>query len=50
MYAPYMTEYLVISLPKIPYKHRIYMVLANPKKAAFAYNHLSLFYKPPKSL
>jgi hypothetical protein len=25
-----MTVYLVISLPKIPYMHRIYMVLANP--------------------
>ena len=25
-----MTVYLVISLPKIPYTHRIYMVLANP--------------------
>jgi len=29
MYALYMTVYLVISLPKIPYIHRIYMVLAN---------------------
>jgi hypothetical protein len=26
----YMTVYLVISLPKIPYIHRICMVLANP--------------------
>ena len=26
-----MTVYLVISLPKIPYTHRIYMVLAHPK-------------------
>jgi hypothetical protein len=26
-----MTVYLVISLPKIPYMHRIYMVLANPR-------------------
>ena len=25
-----MTVYLVISLPKIPYIHHIYMVLANP--------------------
>ena len=25
-----MTVYLVISLPKIPYMHRICMVLANP--------------------
>ena len=30
IYAPYMTVYLVISLPKSPYIHRIYMVLANP--------------------
>jgi hypothetical protein len=27
-----MTVYLVISMPKIPYIHRIYMVLANPMK------------------
>jgi len=31
IYTPYMTIYLVISLPKLPYIHRIYMVLANPK-------------------
>jgi len=30
IYAPYMTVYLVISLPTIPYTHRIYMILANP--------------------
>jgi hypothetical protein len=30
IYTPYMTVYLVISLPKIPYIHRIYVVLANP--------------------
>jgi len=30
IYTPYMTVYLAISLPKIPYMHRIYMVLANP--------------------
>ena len=30
IYTPYMTVYLVIFLPKIPYIHRIYMVLANP--------------------
>ena len=30
IYTPYLTVYLVISLPKIPYLHRIYMVLANP--------------------
>jgi len=29
IYTPYMTVYLVISLPNIPYIHRIYMVLAN---------------------
>jgi len=31
IYAPYMTVYFVISLPKIPYIHRVNMVLANPK-------------------
>jgi hypothetical protein len=31
IYTPYMTVYLVISLPKLPYIHRIYMVLANPR-------------------
>ena len=31
IYTPYMTVYLVISLPKTPHIHRIYMVLANPK-------------------
>ena len=30
IYTSYMTVYLVISLPKIPYTHRIHMVLANP--------------------
>jgi len=30
IYTPYMTVYLMISLPKILYIHRIYMVLANP--------------------
>jgi len=30
IYTPYMTIYMVISLPNIPYTHRIYMVLANP--------------------
>ena len=29
MYAPHKTVYLVISLPKTPYLHRIYMVMAN---------------------
>jgi hypothetical protein len=30
IYTPYMTVYFVISLPKSPYIHRIFMVLANP--------------------
>jgi len=29
-----MTVYLVISVPKIPYIHRIYIFLANPKNTA----------------
>jgi hypothetical protein len=35
MNAPYMVVYLVISMPKTPYIHRIYMVLANPKNAVY---------------
>jgi len=34
IYTPYMTVYTVISLPKIPYIHRMYMVLANPRDKA----------------
>jgi hypothetical protein len=34
--APYLTVYLVISLPKVPYIHRIYMVLANPIYAVYS--------------
>jgi len=30
VYTPYMTVYLVIFLPKLPYMHRISMVLADP--------------------
>ena len=30
IYTPYVAVFLVISLPKIPYTRRIYMVLANP--------------------
>jgi len=37
IYASYMTVYLVISLPKMPYIHRIYMVLANPTYAQVLY-------------
>ena len=29
IYTPYLTVYLVNCLPKIPYTHRIYTVLAN---------------------
>jgi len=32
IYAPYMTVYEVVSLPKIPYIHRVYMVLANSRQ------------------
>jgi hypothetical protein len=30
IYTPYTTVHLLFSLPKIPYMHRIYLVLANP--------------------
>ena len=33
-YIPYMTVYLVISLQKLPYIHRIYMVLGQPYACA----------------
>jgi hypothetical protein len=39
IYTPYMTVYLVISLPKIPYIHRIYMVLANPSYTATSHSN-----------
>ena len=35
LYTPYMTVYLAISLPKTPYMHCIYMVLANPTQLPF---------------
>jgi len=37
VYTLYMTIYLVMSLPKVPYTHRTYMVLANPKYGACGY-------------
>jgi hypothetical protein len=37
IFTPYMTVYMVISLPKILYTHRIYMVLANPTYMAYKY-------------
>ena len=33
IYTPYMTAYLVISLPRIPRLHHMCMVLANPRHA-----------------
>ena len=42
IYTPYITVYSVISLPKIPYIHRIYMVLANPTHAACMCTHMFL--------
>ena len=44
IYTPYMTVYLVISLPKIPYTHLIYMVLANPIHDACKPRALSYFF------
>ena len=41
IYTPYMTVYLVISLPKIPYVNRIYMVLANLSYMASVYTGLT---------
>ena len=35
IYTPYMTVYLVISLPIIPYVNRKYIVLANPIYKSF---------------
>jgi hypothetical protein len=43
IYTPYMTLYLVISLPKIPYVHCIYMALANPIQTAKARSFGSKF-------
>jgi hypothetical protein len=37
IYTPYMTVYMVISLPKMPYTHRIYIVLANPTNTVCIY-------------
>jgi len=38
IYAPYMTVNLVIFLPRLPYIHCIYMVLANPVMLLTAYS------------
>ena len=42
-----MSVYLVISLPKIPYIHRIYMVLANPINNTYGVYALFLAGKSP---
>ena len=39
VYTLYMTVNMVLSLPKIPYTHRIYMVLANPINVKHTYTH-----------
>jgi hypothetical protein len=41
IYTPYMTVYLVISLPKLLYTHHLYMVLANPVKELTSMRHAS---------
>ena len=43
IHTPYMTVYLVISLPKFPYIHRIYMVLANPVYLPLSEHNLPVF-------
>jgi hypothetical protein len=52
IYTYIYTVYLVISKPKIPYVHRIYMVLANPNPtplSAFCPTPLSALCPPPLS-
>jgi len=41
-----MTVYLMISLPKVPYIHRIYMVLANPNYVGHINGRKSKAHKP----
>jgi len=45
MYTPYMTVCMVISLPKIPYIHRIYMVMATPTYTVLADPNIMSIYK-----
>ena len=40
IYTPYVTVNSVISLPKIPYIHRIYMVLADLSYKVFERSHV----------
>jgi hypothetical protein len=49
---PYMTVYLAFSLPKTPYVHRIYMVLASPSKTGSHFRSVKaglcgLWYRSP---
>ena len=46
IYTPYMTVYLVISLPKIPCIYRLYKVLANPMYIPFIYGSNQPCVKP----
>ena len=43
IYTPYMTVYLVFSLPQIPYIHRLYMDLANPTHFLWILTSCALF-------
>jgi hypothetical protein len=42
IYTPYMTVYLMIFLPNLPYVHCIYMVLANP---TYVWSHHTVPYR-----
>jgi hypothetical protein len=42
IYTPYMTVYLVISLPKIPYIHRIYIYGSGQPYVCYKRNRLDV--------
>jgi hypothetical protein len=44
IYTPYITVYTVISLPKTPYIHRMYMVLANPSPVPWHFCQVATCY------
>ena len=44
IYTPYMAVYTVISLPKTPYIHRMYMVLANPSPVPWHFCQVATCY------
>jgi hypothetical protein len=50
IYTPYKTVNFVISLPKIPYIHRIYMVLANPTHTPHSTPHYTTTHPSVASL